>query len=188
MNYLHCYFSDLVNSGRLQPVPRYLTDWLPRCQAGARSSLKKRRAVPLPAHLRCLRVAAGSDLPGQALPSAPPTPTLPPAPAPRRQLTPTGRSPFFCTAHTWAPVRAAATESTGACGLGSDAEPPALPTLPRLPPAQAGLPLRGAARHGRAEHRSRRTAPSLPFPCKTAPTPDRRKVSKRAAGPRLLPR
>lgn len=54
------------------------------------------------------------------------------------------------------------------------------------PPLRPGCPC--AALHGTAEHRSRRTAPSLPFPCKTAPTPDRRKVSKRAAGPRLPPR
>lgn len=77
MNYLRYYLSDLLNSGKLQPVPGYLTDCLPRCKARARSPLKKLRAVPPPAHLRSPRVAAESDAPGQALPSAPPIPHPP---------------------------------------------------------------------------------------------------------------
>lgn len=65
----------------------------------------------------------------------------------------------------------------------SDPEPPCPAGSPAGATPSLGRPAqRGWARVGWARRRSRRTAPSLPFPCKTAPTPDRRKVSSRAPG------
>lgn len=188
MNYLRYYLSDLPNSGKLQPVPGYLTDCLPRCKARARSPLKKLRAVPPPAHLRSPRVAAESDAPGQALPSAPPIPH-PPArsglsmPAePHRAglvLLPCPREGSSAGRSNGELGRLRTRERRGAPGPISSAA-----AAPR--PGWAAPARRCAAWHGTAP--SRRTALSLLFPCKTAPTPDRRKVSKRAAGPRLPPR
>lgn len=104
-------------------------------------------------------------------------PLLPRGGRPRRR--PPGPSgaphraePFVCPALPG--FSPSATESRESCGLGSDTEPPAPPGPSRLPPP-ARLP-----RHGTARRRS--SAPSLPFPCKTAPTPDGRKVSRRAPG------
>lgn len=92
--------------------------------------------------------------------------------------------------------RGPAWRSQERCGAPQALRCPAVPGHPpaaRLSP-RPGLPCaHGRARLGWARQswarqswarrrRCRRTMPSLPFPCKTAPTPDRRKVSSQAPG------